>query len=60
MTSASILGTGKIGNFEGGIYMNIGFWLCGVLVIPFSIIGVLFFKNVHFDTYKAFKKYLLK
>ena len=22
--------------------MNIGFWLCGVLVIPFSIIGVLF------------------
>lgn len=111
--------------------MNIGFWLCGVLVIPFSIIGVLFaifkekaakfvsgfnslskeeqelydkayisrdirnqcfmwavimltgavlsyflspymaipafiiwlvlfFKDVHFDTYKAFKKYLLK
>ena len=22
--------------------MNIGFWLCGVLVIPFVIIGVLF------------------
>lgn len=22
--------------------MNIGFWLCGVLVITFSIIGVLF------------------
>ena len=111
--------------------MNIGFWLCGVLVIPFSIIGVLFaifkgkaakfvsgfnslskeeqalydkayisrdirnqcfiwavimligavlsyfltpymaiptfgiwlvlfFKDVHFDTHKAFKKYLLK
>ena len=30
---------------EGGgmeISMNIGFWLCGVLVIPFMIIGVLF------------------
>lgn len=111
--------------------MNIGSWLCGVLVIPFSVIGVLFavfkekaakfvsgfnslskeeqalydkayvsrdirnqfflwavimligavlsyfltpymaipvfviwlflfFKNVHFDTHKAFKKYLLK
>ena len=36
--------------------MNIGFWLCGVLVIPFSIIGV----DVHFDTHKAFEKYLLK
>ena len=22
--------------------MNVGFWLCGVLVIPFAIIGVLF------------------
>jgi len=22
--------------------MNIGFWICGVLVIPFVIIGVLF------------------
>lgn len=59
--------------------MNIGFWLCGVLVISFVIIGVLshfltpymaisafiiwlvlFFKEVHFDTHKAFKKYLLK
>ena len=101
--------------------MNIGFWLCGVLVIPFVIIGVLFasgfnslpkeekalydkahisrdiknqcftwagimlvgavlsyfltpymaipafiiwlvlfFKEVHFDTHKAFEKYLLK
>lgn len=111
--------------------MNVAFWLCGVLVIPFSIIGmlfaifkekaakfvsgfnslskeeqelydkayisrdirnqcfiwasimltgavlsyfftpywaipafiiwlVLFFKNVHFDTHKAFQKYLLK
>ena len=39
--------------------MNIGFWLCVVLVIPFSIIGVLFFKDVHFDTYKAFKNNLL-
>ena len=59
--------------------MNIGFWLCGVLVILFVIIGVLsyfltpymaipafiiwlvlFFKEVHFDTHKAFEKYLLK
>ena len=31
-----------IGICEGGITMNIGFWLCGVLVIPFVIIGVLF------------------
>ena len=23
-------------------FMNVGFWLCGVLVIPFAIIGVLF------------------
>ena len=22
--------------------MNIGFWLCGILVIPFGIIGILF------------------
>ena len=22
--------------------MNVGFWLCGVLVIPFAVIGVLF------------------
>lgn len=22
--------------------MNIGFWLCGVLVVPFAVIGVLF------------------
>lgn len=22
--------------------MNIGFWTCGVLVIPFAVIGVLF------------------
>ena len=41
--------------------MNIGFWLCGVLAIPAFIIWlVLFFKEVHFDTHKAFEKYLLK
>ena len=36
------------------------FWLCGVLGIPFVIIGVLFFKEVYFDTYKALEKHLLK
>ena len=83
--------------------MNIGFWSCIFLVIPFVIIGVLFaifkdirnqcfmwaiimlagallscfltpymaiptyiiwlvlfFREVHFDNHKAFKKYLLK
>jgi len=76
--------------------MNIGFWSCIILVIPFVIIGVLrnqcfiwtvimlagatlsclltpymaiptyiiwlvlFFREVHFDNHKAFKKYLLK
>ena len=28
---------------EGGFWiMNIGFWICGVLVIPFLVIGILF------------------
>ncbi|WP_427851480.1 hypothetical protein [Sporofaciens sp. SGI.106] len=41
--------------------MNIGFWLCGVLAIPAFVIWLfLFFKDVHFDTHKALKKYLLK
>ena len=41
--------------------MNIGFWSCIILVIPTHIIWlVLFFREVHFDNHKAFKKYLLK
>lgn len=68
--------------------MNVGFWMCGALVFPFFIMGivfgilkekaagfvsgfnleipafiiwlVLFFREVHIDTHKAFEKYLVK
>lgn len=63
-------------NVKGGKFMNIGFGMCIVLVPGFALVGllfgifkersarfvlgILFFKDVHFDTYKAFEKYLLK
>lgn len=51
--------------------MNIGFWTCIVLspcflimgvlfaIIAYFVWGILFFKDVHLDSHKAFDKYLI-